>query len=53
MDEDSNGIDDRREHYATEEEQGYQKQIADLNAANLDIDNKVKHDYDDLVERYP
>ena len=30
-----NWIDDRREHYASEEEQGYQKQIADLNAANL------------------
>lgn len=53
MDEDNNWIDDRREHYASEEEQWYQKQIADLNAANLDIDNKVKHDYDDLVERYP
>lgn len=53
MDEDSNWIDDRREHYATEEEQGYQKQIADLNAANLDIDNTVKHDYEDLVEKYP
>ena len=53
MDEDSNWIDDRREHYATEEEKWYQKQIADLNAANLDIDNTVKHDYEDLVEKYP
>ena len=53
MDEDDNWIDDRREHYASEEEQGYQKQIADLNAANLDIDNTVKHDYEDLVKKYP
>lgn len=53
MDEDSNGIDDRREHYASEEEQWYQKQIADLNAANLDIDNTVKHTYEDLVKAYP
>ena len=53
MDEDSNWIDDRREHYASEEEQGYQKQIADLNAANLDIDNTVKHTYEDLVKAYP
>ena len=53
MDEDNNWIDDRREHYATEEEKGYQKQIADLNAANLDIDNTVKHTYDDLVKAYP
>lgn len=53
MDEDNNGVDDRREHYATEEEQGYQRQIADLNAANLDIDNTVKHDYEDLVKAYP
>lgn len=53
MDEDNNWIDDRREHYASEEEQWYQKQIADLNAANLDIDNTVKHDYEDLVEKYP
>ena len=53
MDEDSNWIDDRREHYASEEEQGYQKQIADLNAANLDIDNTVKHTYEDLVKKYP
>lgn len=53
MDEDNNGVDDRREHYATEEEQWYQRQIADLNAANLDIDNTVKHDYEDLVKAYP
>ena len=53
MDEDNNLIDDRREHYASEEEKGYQKQIADLNAANLDIDNTVKHTYDDLVKAYP
>ena len=53
MDEDDNWIDDRREHYASEEEQWYQKQIADLNAANLDIDNTVKHDYEDLVKKYP
>ena len=53
MDEDSNWIDDRREHYASEEEKGYQKQIADLNAANLEIDNIVKHAYDDLVKAYP
>ena len=53
MDNDNNWIDDRREHYATEEEKWYQKQIADLNAANLDIDNTVKHTYDDYVKRYP
>ena len=53
MDEDNNWIDDRREHYASEEEQWYQKQIADLNAANLDIDNTVKHTYEDLVKKYP
>lgn len=53
MDEDNNWVDDRREHYASEEEQWYQKQIADLNAANLDIDNTVKHTYDDYVKKYP
>lgn len=53
MDEDDNWIDDRREHYASEEEQWYQKQIADLNAANLDIDNTVKHTYEDYVKKYP
>ena len=53
MDEDSNGVDDRRENYATKEEQGYQKQIADINARNLDIDNTVKHTYEDYVKAYP
>jgi hypothetical protein len=53
VDEDENRVDDRRENYATEEEKWYQKQIADLNAANLDIDNTVKHTYDDLVKAYP
>ena len=53
MDEDDNWIDDRREHYASEEEQWYQKQIADLNATNLDIDNTVKHTYEDYVKKYP
>jgi len=53
MDEDDNWIDDRREHYATEEEQGYQKQIADLNARNLEIDNAIKNTYDELRDRYP
>ena len=53
MDEDDNLIDDRREHYASEEEQWYQKQIADINARNLDIDNTVKHTYDDYVKKYP
>ena len=53
MDEDNNWVDDRRENYASEEEKWYQKQIADLNAANLDIDNTVKHTYDDLVKAYP
>lgn len=53
MDEDDNWIDDRREHYASEEEQGYQRQIADLNARNLEIDNTIKNTYDELKERYP
>lgn len=53
VDEDENRVDDRRENYATEEEKWYQKQIADLNAANLDIDNTVKHTYDDYVKKYP
>ena len=53
MDEDNNWVDDRRENYASEEEKGYQKQIADLNAANLDIDNTVKHTYEDYVKKYP
>ena len=53
VDEDWNLIDDRTENYASEEELWYQKQIADLNATNLDIDNTVKHTYDDLVKKYP
>ncbi len=53
VDEDWNLIDDRREHYASDEEKWYQKEIADINARNLEIDNIVKHSYDDLVERYP
>ena len=53
VDKDWNLIDDRTENYASEEELGYQKQIADINARNLDIDNTVKHTYDDLVDRYP
>ena len=53
VDKDWNLIDDRTENYASEEELGYQKEIADINARNLDIDNTVKHTYDDLVERYP
>ena len=53
MDEDNNWIDDRREHYASEEEQSYQKKISELYADILDIDNTVKHTYDDLVDRYP
>ena len=53
VDKDWNLIDDRTENYASEEELWYQKQIADINARNLDIDNTVKHTYDDLVERYP
>jgi len=53
MDANENWVDDRRENYASEEEQWYLKQISDLNAANLDIDNTVKHTYEDLVEKYP
>ena len=53
LDEDRNWVDDRRENYATEEEQWYQKQIADINARNLDIDNTVKHTYEDYVKKYP
>ena len=53
LDEDWNLIDDRREHYASEEENTYLKQIADLSARNLEIDNIVKHSYDDYVEKYP
>ena len=53
VDKDWNLIDDRTENYASEEENKYLKQLADLAATNLDIDNTVKHTYDDLVERYP
>lgn len=53
VDKDGNLIDDRREHYASEEENKYLKELADLAARNLEIDNIVKHSYDDLVERYP
>lgn len=53
VDKDWNLVDDRRENYASEEENKYLKEIADLNARNLDIDNTVKHTFDDLVERYP
>ena len=53
MDEDNNWIDDRREHYASEEEQGYQKKISELYADILDIDNTVKHTYEDYVKKYP
>lgn len=53
LDKDWNLIDDRTENYASEEENKYLKQLADLAATNLDIDNTVKHTYDDLVERYP
>ena len=53
VDKDWNLIDDRREHYASEEEKKYLKQLADLAAANLDIDNTVKHTYEDLVDKYP
>lgn len=53
MDEDNNWIDDRREHYASEEEQSYQKKISELYADILDIDNTVKHTYEDYVKKYP
>ena len=53
LDKDWNLIDDRREHYASEEENTYLKQLADLAAANLDIDNTVKHTYEDYVKKYP
>ena len=53
LDKDWNLIDDRTEVYASEEENKYLKSLADLAATNLDIDNTVKHTYDDLVERYP
>ena len=53
IDEDWNFIDDRTENYATDEEKQYAKDAADIIARNLDIDNTVKHTYDDLVEKYP
>lgn len=53
VDKDWNLIDDRREHYASEEENKYLKEIADLNARNLEIDNIVKHTYEDYVKKYP
>ena len=53
VDEDWNLIDDRTENYATEEEQQYAKDAADIIARNLDIDNTIKHTYDDLVKAYP
>lgn len=53
LDKDWNLVDDRRENYASEEEKTYLKQLADLAAANLDIDNTVKHTYEDYVKQYP
>ena len=53
LDKDGNLIDDRTENYATDEEKQYAKDAADIIARNLDIDNTVKHTYDDLVEKYP
>ena len=53
VDKDWNLIDDRTENYASEEEKTYLKQLSDLAAANLDIDNTVKHTYEDLVDKYP
>ena len=53
VDKDWNLVDDRLENYASEEEKGYQKEIADLYADILDIDNTVKHTYEDLRDRYP
>ena len=52
VDKDWNLIDDRTENYATDEEKQYAKSAADIIARNLDIDNTVKHTYDDLVEKY-
>lgn len=52
VDKDWNFIDDRTENYATDEEKQYAKDAADIIARNLDIDNTVKHTYDDLVEKY-
>ena len=53
VDKDWNLIDDRTENYANDEELGYQKQIADLNARNLEIDMTMKNTYDDYKEKYP
>lgn len=53
VDKDWNLIDDRTENYANDEELGYQKQIADLNARNLEIDMIMKNTYDDYKEKYP
>ena len=53
IDKDWNFIDDRTENYATDEEKQYAKDAADIIARNLDIDNTVKHTYDDLVKAYP
>ena len=53
VDKDWNLIDDRTENYASEEEKWYQREIADINARNLEIDNIVKHTYEDYVKKYP
>lgn len=53
LDKDWNLIDDRTENYASEEEKTYLKALSDLAARNLEIDNTVKHTYDDLVDKYP
>ena len=53
LDKDWNLIDDRTENYATDEEKQYAKDAADIIARNLDIDNTVKHTYEDLVKAYP
>lgn len=53
VDKDGNLIDDRTENYATDEEKQYAKDASDIIARNLEIDNIVKHTYDDLVKAYP
>lgn len=53
LDKDGNLIDDRTENYATDEEKWYAKNAADIIARNLDIDNTVKHTYEDLVKAHP
>ena len=53
VDKDWNLVDDRTENYATGEEKWYAKNAADIIARNLEIDNIVKHTYDDLVKAYP